>query len=149
MLGTLLDILWQIVQNCNRDKPRICSTRIRWLYTEDKQTLQSTILQHGISTMLKKKKEKQGLLYSLRSPWLGVWSILKPVQAWVSRLDCCVFETARQGVRWALFKPIQSAVIWLGPETRLGWSPQRPWGQESPNLQSPGAGDSFLRVQTP
>ena len=41
---------------------------------------------------------------------------------WVSRLDSCVFETARQGVRWALFKPIQSSVIWLGPQTQVGSS---------------------------
>ena len=109
------------------------------------QRCKSTVLQHSSSMTLKEKKEKRCLLDSLRSPWLGVWSILEPVQAWVSRLDSRVFETARQGVRWALFKPMQSSVIWLGPQTQVGSSPQRPWGQQSPNLQSPGAGDSQLK----
>ena len=78
--------------------------------------------------MLKKKKEKQRRLYSLRSPWLG--EIHPGACADGSPGQTAVF--LRQPGR-LLLEPLFSP-LWLGPETRVGSSPRRPWGQQSPNL---------------
>ena len=78
--------------------------------------------------MLKKKKEKQRRLYSLRSPWLG--EIHPEACADGSPGQTAVF--LRQPGRLFL-EPLFSP-LWLGPETRVGSSPRRPWGQQSPNL---------------
>lgn len=96
------------------------------------------ILQYITGIKLKKFRKSHGLFFSLRPPrhWLllilGAWAGLGQM-AGLHRV-----ERAWQGaLHWALFKPLLSVVLQLGPESWGGTRPRGPWGQQSPGTHTP------------
>ena len=108
------------------------------IHWQQEKPCTSIILQYITGMKLKKWEKKPRLVFSLRSPrhWLrlilGAWAGLGQMA------ELHGIARAWQGaLHWALFKPLLSVVLHLGPESQGGTRPQGPWGQQSPETHTP------------